>query len=266
VVDLIEQETIDTPFYVPLGEVLVKGEEEGNDWILFLEASNEMKDQDGETVDSAALRKARDYYLGHGVVSWDHKHRIKDDPGYIIGDPIDIRFEGTRTFAKARLYQFNDIAIKVWKNVKSRAQKLGASIGGGILHKAQSHIKQVIWDDIAVTYKPVNDGTYGKVQMVPFPVFMKAMLAGDGVDVSAFAGGRTLQPESLQGTDHRSRRLEIDTLVRDILDSLIRGRISTYNELNDFVVSRGYSEDVAKRIAEQVSRTFRLNQASARRT
>jgi hypothetical protein len=56
---IIEQ--IDNPFYAPYPEVLIKGEEDDEGrWIVYLQASNELKDQDGEIVDVKALQKAAD--------------------------------------------------------------------------------------------------------------------------------------------------------------------------------------------------------------
>jgi hypothetical protein len=69
-------EQLQNPFYSPLrGNVLIKGVEEDGQWIVYLQASNEMSDQDGEVVEMKALQKAADYYLSHGVLSWDHKHK-----------------------------------------------------------------------------------------------------------------------------------------------------------------------------------------------
>jgi ABC-type transporter Mla maintaining outer membrane lipid asymmetry permease subunit MlaE len=48
-------------------------------------------------------------------------------------------------------------------------------VGGGILKKAASKIKQVVWDEIAITHKPVHDATLGNVSMVPFTEFAKAI-------------------------------------------------------------------------------------------
>lgn len=249
---------VDDRYYSPLSNVLVKGVEEGNDWMLYLEASNEHLDQDNEIIESGALRKAKDYYLGHGVISWDHKHKIKDDPLYIIGDPLDVKFsQDGRTLVKGRLYQHNRIARNLWDNIRSAARMLGASIGGNYLHKAADRVKRVLWDETAVTHKPINDLTYGSVQAMPFPEFMKAMMAGAGVNPEGFSGGRAMIPESMQGTDHRVARAVVDELSRSVLDGIIKGKIESYEQLEDFVASRGHSDDTARKIASIISRKFR---------
>jgi len=273
-------ERVDHPFYAPFAEVLlIKGVEENGQWIVYLEASNELKDQDKEVVDQAALKKAADYYLSHGIISWDHKHKQTNDPKYIIGEPLDVRFtEDKRTLVKGFLYKMNDIAKSVWKNIRSAATRLGASIGGGILEKAEEHIHQVIWDEIALTHKPINDGTLGSVQLIPFDAFakalsfsegntdledfIKALTAGSGVDASKFTGGRALIPESLQGATVKYivKKEELDDLFKSLMIDMIKGRVRNYNDLTNYVLDRGYSNGIAERIINHVAQNLSLKQ------
>lgn len=246
------------PFYSPLlGEILIKGAEEDGQWIVYLQASNEMRDQDGEYVEVGALKKAADYFLTHGVISWDHKHKSTHDPGFIIGEPLDVKFTKDRkTLVKAFLYKKNKIAQKVWDNIQSGAKRLGASIGGGILQKAEDAIKQVVWDETAITHKPVNDGTLGDVRMVPFAAFAKALTAGGGVDASVFGGGRALIPESMQGStvDVVPPPRDLRPMFGDLLKAIRDGRVGNYNDMLNFVYDRGYEGNTAARIVNYLSR------------
>jgi len=249
-------EQLTNPFYSPLLEVIIKGVEENGQWIVYLQASNEMKDQDGETVEIGALKKAADYFLSHGVLSWDHKHKVTHDPGFIIGEPLDVKFTANNeTLVKGFLYKSNDIAQKVWKNIKSGARRIGASIGGGILQKAESTIKQVVWDETALTHKPVNDGTLGNVQIVPFEAFAKALTAGSGVDAAVFTGGRALSPESLQGsTVDVIPMSDLRAMFSDLLKSIRDGKVANYNDMLNFVYDRGYEGNAAARIVNYIAR------------
>lgn len=267
---------LDNPFYAPFEEVLIKGVEEEGKWVVYLEASNELQDQDGEVVDMNALQKAADYFLSHGVLSWDHKHKQTNDPGFIIGEPLDVQFTDDRkTLVKGFLYQHNDIAKKVWNNLKSGARRLGSSIGGGILQKASSRIKQVIWDELAITHKPVNDGTMGNVSMIPFAAFakalafsegtadaedlFKALTAGSGVDAGSFTGGRALTGESLQGSTVQTiTRPDLDKLFTGMLKSMVNGEISDYNDMVTHVLDKGYSGAAAQEIIQYVARRLPL--------
>lgn len=224
---------------LPTNQVLIKGQEENGEWIVYIEASNEMKDQDGETLDVSALKKAKDYFLNNGVISWDHQHKITRDPKYIIGEPMDVRFtDDNRTLVKARLYKENEIAQNLWKNIQSGAKKLGASVGGGILQKAKDRIKQVVWNETAITHKPVNSGTMSGVSMVPFSEFAKALTAGSGVDASQFTGGRALTRESLQGTmSDKFQATDNDrtnpALYYALLKEVYKGNLGDFDEIVD---------------------------------
>jgi len=275
---LVEQsvDQMTFPFYAPFGEVLVKGVEENGKWIVYLEASNELKDQDGETVDMGALEKAADYYLSHGILSWDHQHKQEKDPEAIIGEPLEVKFtEDRKTLVKGWLYQHNDKAKKVWNNIRSGAQKLGSSVGGGILQKASDRIKRVIWDEVAITHKPINDGTFGNVSVIPFAAFakavsyseggtsleefVKALTAGSGVDAANFTGGRALAPESLQGsTVNIIHKDELDQLLGDMLKSIMTGDIANTNDAVNFVLDHGYSEGVTREIISHVAENLSL--------
>ena len=257
-------EQIDNPFYAPYPEVLIKGEEDAEGrWIVYLQASNELKDQDGEIVDVNALKKAADYFLSHGVLSWDHKHKVLHDPKYIIGEPLDVRFTPkNETLVKGFLYQANEIAKSLWNNIRSKAKKLGASIGGGILHKAAEKISEVIWDEAAITHKPINDGTMGNVQLIPFSSFLKALTAGSGVNAETFTGGRALIHESLQGdTVDKYQKIEkeqLDELFKSLMQALRKGQVRDYNDMVMFVLDRGYSEGTARKIINHVSRNMKI--------
>lgn len=249
-------DTVTNPFYSPLTEVLVKGAEEDGQWIVYLQASNELKDQDGETVEVNALKKAADYFMTHGVLSWDHKHKATHDPGFIIGEPLDVQFNAdNETLVKGFLYKANDVAQKVWNNLQSGAKRLGASIGGGILQKSDTKIKEVVWDETAITHKPVNDATLGNVRIVPFAEFAKALMAGSGVNAGNFEGGRALTPESLQGTPiYVPSGEEIRELLGDLAKSIRKGRVTNYNDMLNFVYDRGYEGNTAARIVNYIAR------------
>jgi hypothetical protein len=257
----------DEEFYSPFsGSVLIKAEEHGGKWILYLQASNEGLDQESEVILSKALQEAKDYYLSHGVLSWDHKHKLLHDPGFIVGEPLDVQFsKSNETLVKGWLYQKNPIAKKLWANIESGAQKLGASVGGGILAKSKNQIAKVVWDETAITHKPVNDGTLGHVQIMPFSEFAKALMAGGGVDAASYSGGRALSPENMDGTmvDQTFGQTDVAPNVtyeegRRYFDGLMiaikQGQIVSMNDVISYTRDQGYSDDVAATLIEFVAR------------
>jgi len=236
----------DNPFYTGFSNViLIKAEEEGSRWVIFLEASNEREDQEEEITVMKALKDAGDYYLTHGVISWDHQHKLQKDPAFIIGEPLDIAFTSAKsTLVKAMLYKENKRAQGVMENVLSKTSRFGASIGGYILKKSveneQKFIRRVIWDDTAVTHKPVNDTTLGHVQLVPFNAFAKSLTAGSGVDASSYSGGRALTGESLQGAKFDSASMT--KLFKAFLKGVRDGSLGNYQETKAWVTDQVPSE------------------------
>lgn len=245
-------------FYSPFsGDALIKAEESDGKWNVFLQASNESWDQEQEKTLMKALQAQAEYYVSHGVLSWDHKHKQLHDPGFIIGEPTDVSFSPiNETLVKGFLYKENKKAQGLMENLLSQSSRFGASIGGYILHKSEGGvIDRVFWDETAITHKPVNDTTLGKVQLLPFAEFAKALMAGSGVDAASFSGGRALIGESLQGAlqtgESPTKNIsEADQrmLFTKLLGSIRSGEVRTTNDVITFVLDEGYSSDVAAEI------------------
>jgi hypothetical protein len=250
-------------FYSPFATTLVKAEESDGKWNVFLQASNEGWDQDQEKTLMKALKDQAQYYTTHGVLSWDHKHKQLHDPSFIIGEPTEVAFsESNTTLVKGILYKENKKAQGLMENLMSKSSRFGASIGGYILHKSQNVIDKVYWDETAITHKPVNDETLGKVQLIPFQEFAKALMAGAGVDAGSFTGGRALTRESLQGASQASEGEEeekqglslsdadLRQLFNRFLAAVRRGEVRTTNDVLAFVLDEGYSSGVAADIVQ----------------
>jgi hypothetical protein len=247
-------------FYSPFRTTLVKAEESDGKWNVFLQASNEGFDQDKEKMLVKALQDQAQYYESHGVISWDHKQKQLHDPSFIIGEPTDVAFNAkNETLVKGILYKENKRAQGLWENLMSKSTRFGASVGGYILHKAQNIIDKVFWDETAITHKPVNDETLGKVQLMSFPEFAKALMAGAGVDASSFTGGRALTSESLQGNSQTDEGDEENPNISDadlrnlfnrFLAGVRRGEVKSTNDVLAFVLDEGYSSGVAADIVQ----------------
>ena len=153
------------------------------DWIIFIHASNEKIDAEGEVVMQKALEERREDFLTEGMVTYHHKHCLPMGIRYIIGEPLDVDFRKDGTFIKARLYQKSDVAQSLWKILQSGSTKVKASIGGredfsknevreGKFVKVISKMKK--WNEIALTFAPNNE-TLMPTQTTPFKVFQKAI-------------------------------------------------------------------------------------------
>jgi hypothetical protein len=240
-----------------LSRVLIKGVQEGTDLMVYLEASNENLDQDEESVLQKALMENKDYYLQNGVISYDHLHTRMKDPGMVIGEPIDVKFnlETRSTLVKGRLYEKNENAVKVWNNLQSRA-KYGASVGGAILAKSKSsQITKVVWNDTAITPSPVNTTVKGNVQMVPFKEFCKSLMAGSGVDAAQFTGGRALTPEVSHGVDDAVYGIA-KKLFDELLCAVNDGKVTSWAQVNKFIADQNLPSDVTLQITAFIAKNI----------
>jgi hypothetical protein len=286
--------------YVALPHILLRADAKEKD-VIYLEASNTKKDEQQEVVLKAALEDEADNYLKKGVLSWDHMHKLKNDPNYIIGEPLDVRFndEGT-TLVKGRVYLDNHYAQGVMSMAKSGSTRLGASIGGfivkrtkvmvGEMKKSINAIAKILWDEVALTHRAVNEATTvagggSGVSVMPFPEFakafgamdnderlqlrdeiQKALMAGYGTDAATMTGGRALTPESLRGAKRRKKKNKMLTRAFvDVLQDIRRGRIETYADLERVLRSRGAEEDAAQVATLVVDNTQKLQAMFSRR-
>ncbi len=216
------------PFYTPFVEIFIKADED-DPYVVYIEASNESPDKQKDIVFAKALQDEKEHYLTKGVISWDHLHKVEKSPEFIIGEPLEVKFtENKQTFVKARLYKGVKYAESVVDLLKANCSRLGASIGGYIrnrkqLSKTLTGITKVVWDEVAITYKPVNDGTMGNVSLMPMAAFAKALMAGVGTDAANFTGGRALTKESLDG------------VVAELVWRMKEGDLKSEDDVRDFL-------------------------------
>lgn len=264
--------------YVGLGNCLIKADQKDPN-IIYLEASNHLVDSQDDVVLQKALRDEVDSFLKKGVISWDHLHKIERNPKYICGEPLDVRFpKDGRTLVKARLYPNNEYGRTILTMARDGSTRLGASVGGAILRrtpafvdslkKSVKAIVKVLWDEVAVTHQPINEGTLGKVTFVPFGDFVKSFLmddaeradalqkalsAGYGVDSSTFSGGRAVIPESLMGTKHADDRRKLSNAFKVTLANIRNGKVKDYKSLVTVLDAAGmksYATIVADTVAQ----------------
>ena len=135
-------------------------DEDGNA-ICCGEASNENADLEGDITLQQAMIDSKDYFLASGVVTYDHRHNNPDEKNperYIIGEPIDVEFTpDKKTRVKFKLFRSNAIAQEIIGKLKDKAKTVRISIGGRFGKKQGNKIVSFLWDEIALTYKPVNN-------------------------------------------------------------------------------------------------------------
>lgn len=223
--------------------------EEGGLRFVYIEASNESVDYQGEVVLAKALKDSADYYLRYGNLDLDHYTQIGAKQGipnyelYEIGRPVDVQVRDGKTFVKGQIYAGTGPAAErangFWSSLVdlSPPARWYPSVGGKVISKSVSIdpvskakravISGVRWTNIGFSKTPVNLSV-GPVSTVPIGVlaksmcaegidFSKALEAGYGTDAAALTGGAAFRTQSL----HKGILSYWD--FRDQLAALVRG-------------------------------------------
>ena len=192
---------------------------EGGERVLYMEASNQARDVQNETILVDALEGSKDYFLKYGRIDLDHAtvwqmiREQKLDPhnpyAREIGRPLDVRFtrgsDGPKAMVKFGIFksttkdnEFTKAADWFWNSlqvtppVRWYPSVAGSLLPGGRVDQPDGRrvIKAMRWHSVAMTRNPVNPEV-GQVSTVPLEVFCKALREGGdlGVSMAALAGG-----------------------------------------------------------------------------
>jgi hypothetical protein len=195
---------------------------EGNRRFLYIEASSETLDMQGESILAKALENSRDYYLKYGNLDLDHMTQIglaqgkSDYALFEVGKPVEVQVQKNRTFVKGEIYT-GDAAVaknanEFWDSLTrlTPAMRWYPSVGGQVLQKSKlkdrTLVTAVRWTNIGFSKTPVNCDV-AEVSAVPFGAFakawsadgfdLKALTAGYGTDAALKQGGTALGKQSL---------------------------------------------------------------------
>ncbi|WP_147432494.1 hypothetical protein [Pararobbsia silviterrae] len=211
---------------------------EGDARFVYLEASNQTRDLQGEVLLAKALEESASYYLKFGNLDLEHFTQIGAKQGipmyesYEIGKPVDVRVDGTRTFVKGQIYTGTGPAAEkanlFWSSLTQidPPKDWYPSVGGGVLGKSiaidpetqQPYpvITKVRWSNVGFSRTPVNPDLE-TVSTMPIGVLTKcwgaagidlrkSLTAGYSTDSASMTGGEALRIQSLQGGKSKSYR------------------------------------------------------------
>lgn len=210
--------------------------EEGGSRFVYVEASRQSRDVQGEVVLAKALADAATQYSRFGNIDIDHltipsvaaRCGISEPQLWEIGRPVEVHADGRDTMVKGEIYRgegrLAEKANMFWASLTeiSPPKRWYPSIGGRTLDrvttedpltKAQTtFIRAVSWTNIAFSATPVNQDV-PTVSTVPFGVLAKSwgeqgfdltkalgaegMTAGYGTDSATLSGGGALRGQSL---------------------------------------------------------------------
>jgi len=173
-----------TSFQYDLPVTITKAFDKDKQPIVYMIVSTSGLDRQGEVVLPEALIKAASGYIANGVISYNHRHH--QDPGALIGKPLSVYLDSMRrTVVKGHLLVNMPAAKSVWDVLNSEIpgfRPYGASIGGRVLQKASNVIKEIEWDDTAITPTPVNQETIGNVSITPFEKAFYSFMKQNPID------------------------------------------------------------------------------------
>ncbi|MFZ4538504.1 hypothetical protein [Propionivibrio sp.] len=261
---------------------------EGMDRIIYVEASSEQKDIEGEIVLSKALKDSADYFLKFGIIDMDHKSMpaVAQKMGLIaeewaIGQPLEVRFSGDKTVVRAKLYSGDTPLAEKANNVWDGLTKLNpparyyASVGGSVLGREIRLdpltgdripvVTKTRWNNLALSATPVNQHL-STASSAPMGIFakslngyvMKALEASYATDAASLTGGGAFGMQSLD--------LGIKSYFdfREKLSAAIRSHKTGRDITNYAIRAFGLSHDQASEWVEKFLRGIKQSAANKR--
>lgn len=247
-----------------------KTDEYGN-YIFEVEASNENLDLQNQIVLQRALLDSKEEFLKGGVISCDHLHKRKDEYGntisdtsMVIGEPIDVRTEGSSTIVVGKLYKSNEKAQDFIRMLKDGSSRVRASVGGifpKVVKDAKTGVEKitsVLWNDLALTTSPVNNTVGSAVfakSMNP-DEFVKALAAGYKGDSAESEGGIAIIPEdtnketeeAVSIKDKEEDEEDLEDVVKSLIKGYADGSLDTDIDAMHFLLSKGLDADTSRNL------------------
>jgi len=231
---------------------------EGGERVLCMEASNQARDVQNETILVDALEGSKDYFMRYGRIDLDHAtvwqmiREQKLDPAnpYAreIGKPLDVRIsrngDNPRVMVKAGIFKsadknntFTKAADWFWDSLQVHPpvswfpSVAGSLLPGGRLEQPDGKrvIKAMRWHSIAMTRNPVNTSV-GQVSTVPLEIFCKALRESSdiGTAMKTLAGfnSQSGDPERpLPGVKGSIQDLQNSVLITPSKEDILRQSI-----------------------------------------
>ena len=240
------------------------------------EASNENEDLEGDITLQQALLDSKEHFITNGVVTYDHRHNNPDEKNperYIIGEPMDVNFmPDGKTLVKFKLFKRNDIAKEIIKKLQDKAKTVRISIGGHFGRKLGNKIISFLWDEIALTYKPVNNTlskslkvfnafhsmmsngmTYDKIKSI---IKEQKMAEKEQDEVLSLLNkvNKSFSDEQMNVPDEAEGDLDLDEPLEKSEDDEEEGVDDTLSPLDDedsedFVMAKSVTKDLYARLA-----------------
>jgi hypothetical protein len=243
-------------------------EVEGGQRVVYLEASTEMRDMQGDKILLSALEASIPYFLKYGRIDLDHASVLGQIRGakvnpyaYEIGRPLDVKLRDGSIWVKAAIFagtsggqnSFTEAADLFWDSLHTNPPVIWyPSVAGDVYAEETTsedglptqEVRGIRWHSIGLSRTPVNFAV-GPVTTMPVRAFAKAFCGladlketlGSMAPVLPRRGLKA--PESTPATDDPHLiRLAMDAL----LEAQESGGLDGYLTL---ATERGVPADVA---------------------
>jgi hypothetical protein len=160
-------------FFIPinLDDELIKAGKSGKgkyeNMLVYGQASSDDEDTDGEILEPSGYDLTR--FLKYGFINLEHKS--KEDPRYILGEPVEAVVKGNKFFVKGKLYKDSPLARNMWDTMhimksSGSSRKVGWSIEGIARerdHLNPKRITKALITGVALTTSPKNSNSYADI-------------------------------------------------------------------------------------------------------
>jgi hypothetical protein len=172
-----------------------QAEVEGGQRVVYLEASTEIRDMQGDRILLSALEASIPYFLKYGRLDLDHAsvlgqiRGVKVNPyAFEIGRPLDVRLRDGSIWVKAAIYtagegnRFTEAADLFWDSLQSKPPVIWyPSVAGDVYAEETTsegglptqEVRGIRWHSIGLSRTPVNTAV-GSVTTMPVRAFAKA--------------------------------------------------------------------------------------------
>lgn len=246
-----------------------KTDEDGN-YIFEVEASNENLDLQNQIIQQKALIKSKEYFMTNGVISDDHQHKVRNEDGEIenhldkvIGEPLEVWTDGTKTFVKGKLYRNNKYAKGYIDLLKAGSSRVHASVGGikPVVHKHKDGtetISDFLWNDLALTISPVN-WTVGSAKFAKSLSNIEFCKAIQLTESESFPtpiqqnNEKVIQKEDIERKIHTvDSESNKDDIINEVVIRIDTGELETQKEIKAFLKEKGISDAESQEIINEL--------------
>ena len=130
-------------------------------------ASDSSQDSDNEYLEPSGFDLSR--FMTLGWINYDH--RLRDDPKFAIGEPVEAKVINNKFFIKAKLFKENEVARSLWDTMimlkkSGSKRRVGFSIEGRAIERDLQNpkiVRKALITGVAATLNPVNSNTYADI-------------------------------------------------------------------------------------------------------